>query len=602
MKKIIFSLLIVFCLCGSSSAQYSQSPKGTSSGSGNVATDTIFDAAGDLIQGSGANAGERLAVGTAYQVLHSNGTKATWTSTLGATGTRLTYGYFIDLVVTNAIQGSITGNAATATNLAADPADCAAGQVATGIAASGALSCTATPSVTTLTGNVTGNCSGTAGGLSGTPNITVGTISAGATGFSVDADGDVTAKSISTGGSADPTITLNDTDNAAGTAKIFGNSSGGANDIIMQIGVEDSSGENTVYMELDGVTETVDLIKPVVLSSTLTGNVTGNCSGTAGGLSGTPNITVGTISAGATGFSVDADGDVTAKSYSTGPSTDPTINLSDSDNAAGTAKIFGSSGGGTNDIIMQLGVEDSSGESTVYLELDGVTETVDLIKPVVLSSTLSGGGVILGDSTPDAAGELGYASNQLSVYDGTASRSLLQVASTIITKSELIPISYMEEDDSVTAPAAIAEIGTSTMVARSFAEDADNGLIIWWHVPLDYYAGIKYRVYYATDTNAGADETAAFSMAGCSVGNLDAIACSEGTAVVVTDELTADYDTEELIVTEWSTAVTVTDITAGELSKLLFIRDVSEDDMVGHALVAYIEIKYQAKINASMDY
>lgn len=40
-----------------------------------------------------------------------------------------------------------------------------------------------------------------------------------------------------------------------------------------------------------------------------------NTTGTAGGLSGTPNITVGTISAGATGFSVDADGDVTAKSY-----------------------------------------------------------------------------------------------------------------------------------------------------------------------------------------------------------------------------------------------------------------------------------------------
>jgi len=40
-----------------------------------------------------------------------------------------------------------------------------------------------------------------------------------------------------------------------------------------------------------------------------------NTTGTAGGLSGTPNITVGTVSAGATGFSVDADGDVTAKSY-----------------------------------------------------------------------------------------------------------------------------------------------------------------------------------------------------------------------------------------------------------------------------------------------
>ena len=42
------------------------------------------------------------------------------------------------------------------------------------------------------------NTTGTAGGLSGTPNITVGTISAGAAGFTVDADGDMAAKSIST--------------------------------------------------------------------------------------------------------------------------------------------------------------------------------------------------------------------------------------------------------------------------------------------------------------------------------------------------------------------------------------------------------------------
>ncbi len=56
--------------------------------------------------------------------------------------------------------GALTGNASTASALAADPSDCAAGQVATGIAASGALSCTATPSVTTLTGAVTGTASG----------------------------------------------------------------------------------------------------------------------------------------------------------------------------------------------------------------------------------------------------------------------------------------------------------------------------------------------------------------------------------------------------------------------------------------------------------
>lgn len=66
------------------------------------------------------------------------------------------------------LTGAVTGNASTASALAADPADCPAGQVATGIAASGALSCTATPSVTTLTGAVTGNAS-TASALAADP-------------------------------------------------------------------------------------------------------------------------------------------------------------------------------------------------------------------------------------------------------------------------------------------------------------------------------------------------------------------------------------------------------------------------------------------------
>lgn len=116
-------------------------------GATTVATDAIFDTSGDLVQGTGANTSEKLAIGTAYQILmvNSGATKAAWTSTLGATGTRLTYGYFTDLAVTNAVQASVTGTAA---------------------------------------------------GLSGTPNITIGTLNAGGGGMTVDADGDVVAKSI----------------------------------------------------------------------------------------------------------------------------------------------------------------------------------------------------------------------------------------------------------------------------------------------------------------------------------------------------------------------------------------------------------------------
>jgi hypothetical protein len=63
-----------------------------------------------------------------------------------------------------------------------------------------------------VTGALTGNASTatSAAGLTGTPNITVGTVSAGAAGFSVDADGDATAKSITITrtASADQFITL----------------------------------------------------------------------------------------------------------------------------------------------------------------------------------------------------------------------------------------------------------------------------------------------------------------------------------------------------------------------------------------------------------
>ncbi len=39
---------------------------------GGVATDAIWDAAGDIVQGTGANTGARLAIGTAFQVLQAN--------------------------------------------------------------------------------------------------------------------------------------------------------------------------------------------------------------------------------------------------------------------------------------------------------------------------------------------------------------------------------------------------------------------------------------------------------------------------------------------------------------------------------------------------
>lgn len=319
--------------------------------------------------------------------------------------------------------------------------------------------------------------------------------------------------------------------------------------------------------------------------------------------------------------------------FDTGAATDPSVTISDTyftfnkvlqcagiettrSATLGGSTIIGYEGSNNGDNYIGYKAPDSRATTLIYLEptsdptagqvkvwgvpSDNVS-TGTWATPVVEGTGT--GGVILGDSTPDSEGETGYASNQLSIHDGTASRSILQVASTTITKSEFLPIRYSE--DGTTAPAAAAEIGTTAVIARSFLEDADNDVWFNWLVPLDYSAGLKYRVIYAIQTDADADETVAFSLAGCSTADTEAMACSEGTAVVVTDELTTDFDAAETIITGWSDAVTVTGIAAGEFARLHFLRDVSGDDYAGandNTLVIGIEIKYQAKINASGDY
>jgi hypothetical protein len=86
----------------------------------------------------------------------------------------------------------------------------------------------------------------------------------------------------------------------------------------------------------------------------------------------------------------------------------PTLTLRDSNDAAGTAGIYANSSGGTNDIVLTMGVEDSSGESTGYVEFDGVNERINLLKSTqgsLLTLTtgivLSNGNYIVGDSTND---------------------------------------------------------------------------------------------------------------------------------------------------------------------------------------------------------
>lgn len=95
-------------------------PLGTGGGSGSVATDSIWVAAGDTVYGTGTSAASILSKGTAYQIkmMNSGATAPVWSSTLGATGTRLAKGWFTDFEVTNlpTING---GTLATALGLTA---------------------------------------------------------------------------------------------------------------------------------------------------------------------------------------------------------------------------------------------------------------------------------------------------------------------------------------------------------------------------------------------------------------------------------------------------------------------------------------------------
>lgn len=103
MKRLLLSIIISLFLCTGVYAGPWISG-GSSGGSGDIATDTIWAAAGDLVYGTGNDTASVLSKGTAYQLLmmNSGATAPAWTSTLGATGTRLTKGWFTDLEITNA--------------------------------------------------------------------------------------------------------------------------------------------------------------------------------------------------------------------------------------------------------------------------------------------------------------------------------------------------------------------------------------------------------------------------------------------------------------------------------------------------------------------
>lgn len=157
-----------------------------------------------------------------------------------------------------------------------------------------------------------------------------------------------------------------------------------------------------------------------------------------------------------------------------------------------------------------------------------------------------------------------------------------------------IPVAWMK--DGTSAPDATDDGSTRPPYAyRTFASDADEDLNFVWFVPSDLSGSvIQFRVkYLVTNATGPSSEGVAFGLSGVSLGDNDATNGAKGTVVVVTDP-TITAAQHDVLITGWSGDVTITNLAAGEVAELAFIRDVSDasDDYGQVVGVIAVEIRY----------
>ena len=260
---------------GAGASSLSGSSSGTNTGdqtsvTGNAGTVTFADAGGDT---------------TTFLAL---GTSATG-SLAPATDAGLSYNATTDALTTTTFIGALSGNATTATALAANPADCGANTFATTIAASGALTCasitdadvpnnitidlaTLASAVTnaTLTTALTVN-TGTVTLVGNAANTSVLTLGAGASSFSGTSSGTNTGDQTSVTGNAG-TVTFADAGGDTTTFLALGTSATGSLAPATDAGLSYNA--------------TTDTLSTTTFIGALTGNVTGNVSGSSGSTTG----------------------------------------------------------------------------------------------------------------------------------------------------------------------------------------------------------------------------------------------------------------------------------------------------------------------------
>ena len=150
--------------------------------------------------------------------------------------------------------------------------------------------------ITTSSGGFVGNVTGTSTGLTGTPSISVTNLTVG--GELMDGDGNFGTSGQVLSSDGTDTAWVNAGSLTAGAASLVGVTNTGTNASHYIAFVEANSGNEEVRVDTTLVYNPgTNVLTASSFSGALTGNVTGNVSGTAGGLTGTPDLTVGIVTA-----------------------------------------------------------------------------------------------------------------------------------------------------------------------------------------------------------------------------------------------------------------------------------------------------------------